>query len=103
MTMFGMDDARHQLLLFVYLQNVNDAVKRVKQRVKNGGHNIPPDIIERRFVRGLKNLIKIYLPLADRWVIMDNSHENPIFAAEGKSDEILIHDVDIWSKIKGHE
>jgi predicted ABC-type ATPase len=90
-------------LLFVYLRSVNEALKRVKQRVKNGGHNIPEGVIERRYNRGLKNLILIYLPLANRWVIMDNSEEISIFVAERLEDDIIIHRNEIWQKIKSHE
>ena len=46
-------------ILFVYLHHIDEAIKRVKQKVKHGGHNIPQNIIERRFERGLKNLTNI--------------------------------------------
>ncbi len=90
-------------LLFVYLQNVNEALKRVRQRVKSGGHNIPEDVIERRYNRGLKNLTKTYLSIADSWVIIDNSSESAIFVAEQKFNQIFIRNEDIWEQIKSHE
>jgi len=40
--------------LFVYLQSIKEAIKRVQQRVKEGGHSIPEDVIIRRYNRGLK-------------------------------------------------
>lgn len=43
-------------LLFFWLNNVELAKERVKIRVKEGGHNIPEDIIERRYFKGIKNL-----------------------------------------------
>jgi predicted ABC-type ATPase len=90
-------------LLFVYLQNVNEALKRVKQRVKNGGHNIPENVVIRRFDRGLKNLTNTYIPLADRWIILDNSLQMPNFVAERKVDEFIIHNAEIWKNINAHE
>jgi predicted ABC-type ATPase len=90
-------------LLFVYLENVNEALKRVKQRVKNGGHNIPQDVIERRYERGLKNLTSTYLSIADRWVIVDNSPQIPNFVAERKVDEFIVHNAEVWKNIKAHE
>lgn len=50
------------------------AVNRVATRVKEGGHNIPTDIIERRYFRGIENLFKIYIPLCDKWAVYDNTH-----------------------------
>ncbi|TAE17315.1 MAG: zeta toxin [Bacteroidetes bacterium] len=60
-------------LLFFWLQNVELAKERVKTRVMEGGHNIDQDVIERRYVRGLKNLVDIYLPIVDGALLFDNS------------------------------
>ena len=46
-------------------------------RVKEGGHSIPDDTIERRYIRGLRNLFKIYLPICDEAFIYDNSRNKP--------------------------
>jgi len=42
-------------------------------RVLEGGHNIPPKVIERRYNNGINNLFKTYLPLVDNALIFDNS------------------------------
>ncbi len=60
-------------LLFFWLENAELAKERVKTRVLEGGHNIEPDIIERRYYRGLKNLFDIYLPIVDGAFLFDNS------------------------------
>ena len=60
-------------LLFFWLASVELAKERVKNRVAEGGHNIEPDVIERRYYRGLKNLFDIYLPIVDGAFIFDNS------------------------------
>jgi predicted ABC-type ATPase len=61
-------------LLFFWLQNVELAKERVKIRVAEGGHNIEPEIIERRYLNGIKNLFNIYLSIIDGLLIFDNSH-----------------------------
>lgn len=43
-------------LLFFWLQNVELAKERVRIRVTEGGHKIDNDIIERRYIKGIKNL-----------------------------------------------
>ncbi|MFT4202579.1 MAG: zeta toxin family protein [Chitinophagaceae bacterium] len=60
-------------LLFFWLQSIDLAKERVKTRVLEGGHNIEPEIIERRYINGIKNLFDIYLPIVDGSLIFDNS------------------------------
>lgn len=83
-------------LLFFWLQNVNLAIERVKTRVLEGGHNIETEIIKRRYIRGIKNLFEIYLPIADEVMIFDNS--------EGKHDliaeKIFNYEIDVLNEIK---
>ena len=60
-------------LLFFWLKNVALAQERVKIRVAEGGHYIAPDVIERRYYRGIENLFDTYLSLVDEAFILDNS------------------------------
>lgn len=64
-------------ILFFWLNNIELAKERVKTRVLEGGHNIPSDIIKRRYVRGIQNLFRIYLPIVDGAAIFDNSYGKP--------------------------
>jgi predicted ABC-type ATPase len=73
-------------LLFFWLQNLELAKARVKTRVSEGGHNIEPEIIERRYFRGIKNLFKIYLPIVDGAIIFDNSNGKHELLAEKTVD-----------------
>ena len=60
-------------VFYIALPSAELAVNRVALRVKLGGHNIPQADIERRFQRSLHNLYALYLPLADRWTVLDNA------------------------------
>lgn len=60
-------------LLFFWLNKVSLAKERVRLRVSKGGHNIPEAVIERRYYRGIQNLFNIYLSIADKVLIFDNS------------------------------
>jgi predicted ABC-type ATPase len=68
--------------LFFWLQTIELAKERVLTRVIEGGHNIDPEIIERRYIKGIHNLFEIYLPIVDGALLFDNS--------EGKH-ELLAH------------
>jgi predicted ABC-type ATPase len=59
-------------LHYLWLSNVEQAIARVRRRVRMGGHNVPTADICRRFERSLNHLFEDYLPLATRWVIWDN-------------------------------
>lgn len=74
-------------LAYVWLSSVELAKKRVAARVQDGGHDIPPSDIERRYWRGLKNFFKLYLPLANRWVLCDNSNRKLVVVARGRISE----------------
>lgn len=80
-------------LLFFWLQNVELAKERVKIRVSEGGHNIEPEVIERRYLNGINNLFEIYLPLVDGALIFDNSNGKYVFLAE-KTVDGKLHLVD---------
>lgn len=60
-------------LLFFSLPTPEQAVQRVARRVSLGGHNIPKDVIYRRFESGLKNLFQLYMPVVDFWSLYDNN------------------------------
>ncbi|MBI2059383.1 MAG: zeta toxin family protein [Nitrospirae bacterium] len=60
-------------IIFIRLASDALAIERVADRVRSGGHNIPIDVIRRRYRRGLRNFFHFYMPLADDWRLYDNS------------------------------
>jgi predicted ABC-type ATPase len=75
----------HVVLLFFWLESVALAQERVAIRVAEGGHYIAPDVIERRYLRGIKNLFELYLPLVDEALIFDNSADEHVLIAKKQS------------------
>lgn len=78
------------------------AVARVAERVRLGGHNVPEDVVRRRYDRGLWNFFRLYLPLVDRWWFFDNSPaEGPrLLASDNKGQLPDIEDKQIWDMLK---
>jgi len=60
-------------LHFLWIPSAQFSRKRVTQRTKQGGHDVPTDAIKRRFPRIFRNLVDLYLPLADEWTLWDSS------------------------------
>jgi len=77
------------ILLFFWLQSIELAKERVKTRVSEGGHNIDPDVIERRYIKGIKNLFDIYLPIVDGAFIFDNSEQKHELLADKQINSSL--------------
>ncbi|MDE7150373.1 MAG: zeta toxin [Bacteroidales bacterium] len=88
-----------RLMLRRILPSPEHAIERVALRVKEGGHNIPEDVIRRRYKSGLANLLEIYLPICDCWSIYDNSSmENyvNVVASGRKNDTVAIENHDSY-------
>lgn len=88
-------------LVFFWLNSVELAIQRVKMRVSEGGHNIPEETIRKRYKMGISNLLNLYIPICDYWIIVNNSSTPFKLITEGlKNIEIEIKDIEIWDKIK---
>jgi len=88
------------VLFFFYLPSAEMAKERVKLRVSKGGHNIPPDVIERRYVSGIQYFFE-YIKLVDRWRIYENHQSPPVKIAEGERENFEnIINFDLWEKLK---
>ena len=74
-------------LLFLWLDSPELATERVKARVEEGGHDVKDHVIERRYYAGLKNLFDLYIPVADYWMVFNNSCMQSELIAEGYSDK----------------
>ena len=87
-------------IFYVALPSAALAVNRVALRVKLGGHNIPQADIERRFQRSLHNLYELYLPLADRWTVLDNASGTLEPIAHGTAQRTYVKESEKWRDLK---
>jgi predicted ABC-type ATPase len=89
-------------LLYFWLSSPELAVERVARRVSEGGHNIPKDVIYRRYEKGLKNLFDIFIPIVDSWMIVDNGVEPREIIAKGTKAEMKTFNDFKLDKIKNY-
>ena len=88
-------------LLYFWLQNIELAKERVKTRVLEGGHDIPNEVIERRYLRGIKNLFNIYIDIVDAVLIFDNSFGNhQLIAQTDNANQLELIDDIKFNKLK---
>lgn len=77
-------------LFFLWLPTVGLALSRVKGRVREGGHDIPPSVVRRRFERSIRNFFVHYRPIAHSWTLFDNSAQVPRVIARKRDGKLYI-------------
>ena len=90
-------------LLYFWLKSPEQAIERVAERVSKGGHTIPQEIIVRRYYEGIDNLFKLYMPIVDTWILVNNS-ETPrgIVATGGMGQELIIRNSFIYKMLEDY-
>lgn len=73
----------HVKIVYLRLDFVRMAIERVKLRVAEGGHNVPEEVIRRRFLQGWKNFCELYRPLADVWQVYDCTKPTLVLLEQG--------------------
>jgi len=82
-------------LYYLWIPEVPLALKRIADRVRLGGHNIPEAVVRRRFAKGLNNLFKTYMGLVDYCAIFDNSSSSPrmVFERAGEKEAVTLPEI----------
>ena len=86
-------------ILYFWLKSPEMAIARVKSRVEAGGHNIPENVVRRRYYMGLNYFFETYAPVCDRWMLADNSSSPFSIGAEGSPAGIKVRDKEKYDTI----
>lgn len=94
--------AGYRIAIYYFsLDSAQLAVRRVKLRVSLGGHDVPADVVRRRFARSRANFFALYAPLADDWALFDNSQAGDArLIAEFRNQNLQIEDVPSWTRLQ---
>ena len=88
-------------LVFLWLSSADLAIERVADRVRNGGHNIPDNVVRRRYAAGIRNLFALYQSVTTSWVVYNSSGPQPALIAEGlESQPERVYDTDVWAAVR---
>lgn len=85
---------------FLWVPKVNICLRRVRNRVKKGGHSVPEADVRRRYPASLRNFFSIYLPLADEAALWDVSGEPPQMVASWEKSRRIIHSRETYERIE---
>ncbi len=87
-------------IYYFWLRSAGLAVKRVRMRVRLGGHDVPVEVIRRRFARSAANLFDLYLALAEEWTVFDNSGSAQSRQIASHNDhQTVVQDKESWNKL----
>jgi predicted ABC-type ATPase len=77
------------------------ALARVAERVAQGGHDVPSEVVRRRFVAGLRNFFSLCEHRVDSWQVFDNSLPAGLrlIAARPAGEKRRVLDAGAWSSL----
>lgn len=87
-------------IFFLWIPKPDLAIGRIRERVREGGHDVPSVDVRRRFLRSIENFFNIYEPLAATWMLFNNSQAKPSLIAEKQAGIIKMHDKEQFLKIQ---
>ncbi|MBE9586910.1 zeta toxin family protein [Mucilaginibacter sp. JRF] len=88
------------ILVFFWLDSPAQAIRRVAKRVSAGGHHIPDEVVTRRYYRGLYNLLNLYIPFCNKWMIVNTMGLVPETIAMDNGFGKVILNNEIWNIIQ---
>jgi predicted ABC-type ATPase len=86
-------------LFFLWVPRVDMTLSRIEERVSKGGHNVPEPDVRRRFERTIRNFLIHYRPLANSWILFDNSVKPPSVIALDDEGQLCIMDKNAYSNL----
>lgn len=84
---------------FLWVREVEIALRRIRRRVAEGGHNIGPDVSRRRFFKTIQNFFAIYRPLFHSWRLFENDGPAPRLLAVEKDARLVVRDPKRFERI----
>ena len=89
-------------LVFLSLLEPELAIARVAERVRQGGHHVPEEVVRRRYVAGLRNLSQLYEHIVDDWQVYDNSGLDAprLLASRCRGSDVVVVDRAGWEHLK---
>jgi predicted ABC-type ATPase len=87
-------------LFFLWLPSAEMAMRRVAQRVSEGGHRVPDEDVRRRYRKGLRNFFRLYTPQVGSWWLYDASTLPPTIIAQIESGSAFALDGERFVRIR---
>src|ERR1035441_5148437 len=77
---------------FLWVRNPETTIRRIRQRVVEGGHDITEEVSRRRFFKTIQNFFTIYRPVMTSWKLYENESRGPRLLAVEKHGRLVVRD-----------
>jgi len=77
-------------IYFLWIPSIEFSIQRVRERVMQGGHDIPKEALIRRYNRSILNLMKVYVNLSCKVYCLDNTQNKPNLVFHSKNGKINV-------------
>ncbi len=84
-------------IIYIFIENPNVCIERIKERALKGGHLVPVNDIIRRYYRSKENFWKQYKEIVNEWILVYNSKQQFIQFAFGSKDKFIINNNEIFN------
>ena len=71
------------VIAYIFVDSPEVCIRRIEERVRNGGHFVPAEDVERRYARSKKNFINLYRDMSDYWLLFYNGGSDITLVAHG--------------------
>jgi predicted ABC-type ATPase len=85
---------------FLWVRNPETTIRRIRQRVIEGGHAISEDVSRRRFFKTIQNFFTIYRPVVNSWKLFQNELPGPRLLAVEKHGRLVVRDPEQFAQIQ---
>ena len=85
---------------FLWVRNPETTIRRIRQRVVEGGHNIAEEVSRRRFFKTIQNFFTIYRPVMTSWKLFQNELPGPRLLAVEKNGRLVVRDPEQFAQIQ---
>jgi len=85
---------------FLWVRNPETTIRRIRQRVVEGGHDIAEQVSRRRFFKTIQNFFTIYRPLMTSWKLFQNELPGPRLLAVEKYGRLVVRDPEQFAQIQ---
>ena len=84
---------------YLRLPGDNASLRRVRNRVRQGGHNVPTEDI-RRYLPSVRNFFELYLPLGDVTMLYEAASSPPRLVARWIGEFLEVYQPELYERIR---
>lgn len=87
-------------IAYVFVDNPQLCMDRIALRVRAGGHDVPEDLVRRRFSVSMRHFWNDYRLFADRWTLSYNGDQGIEAIADGKREHYRVLNERLFGRFK---